>query len=379
MERKVLFTASTYSHIAHFHRPYLRAFAAQGWTVDVACGGEPGELPGVRRVIPLPFQKSFTSPGNFRAAGLLRREIRAEGYGFISTHTSLAAFFTRLALTGLENRPIVANMVHGYLFDDETPAPKRAVLMAAERLTAPVTDLLLTMNRWDHELAKKCRLGRKVVHIPGVGVDFSQLESNEDLRAQYGLPRDAFLLVYAAEFSPRKSQSVLIRAMARLPENAVLALPGDGALRQECETLAAQLGLSGRVLFPGYVPHIAGWYAAADGAVTASRSEGLPFNVMEAMYLGLPTVASAVKGHTDLIENGVNGLLYPYGDVDSCADQLLRLMDSPALRNQLGQAAHASAEQYSLEKVFPQVWAAYAGVVPELDPDLILSAQDIGR
>lgn len=378
MERKVLFTASTYSHIAHFHRPYLRAFAAQGWTVDVACGGEPGELSEARRILPLPFQKSFSSPGNFQAAALLRREIQAEGYDFISTHTSLAAFFTRLALTGLKDRPVTANMVHGYLFDDETPAFKRSVLLAAERMTAPVTDLLLTMNQWDHELAKKRRLGRQVVHIPGVGVDFSRLKSGgTDLRSQYDIPSEAFVLVYAAEFSPRKSQSVLLQALARLPESAVLVLPGEGALRQECQELAIRLGLAQRVIFPGYVSDIAGWYAAADAAVTASRSEGLPFNVMEAMHLALPMVASAVKGHTDLIENGVTGLLYPYGDVDSCAEQLQRLMDSLALGRELGQNARAAAEQYRLEAVFPQVWAAYAGVAPGLEPEFTLS--DIKR
>ena len=81
MERKVLFTASTYSHIAHFHRPYLRAFSQLGWTVDVACGGEPLDLPEARRVISLPFEKSISAPANFRAARLLRRELKAEGYG----------------------------------------------------------------------------------------------------------------------------------------------------------------------------------------------------------------------------------------------------------------------------------------------------------
>ena len=59
MERRALFTASTYSHIAHFHRPYLRAFAQLGWTVDVACGGEPLPIPEARRVIPLSLEKSI--------------------------------------------------------------------------------------------------------------------------------------------------------------------------------------------------------------------------------------------------------------------------------------------------------------------------------
>ena len=74
MERKkqrILFTASTYSHIVNFHRPYLRAFAALGYEVDVACGGTPMEIPEARRLIHLPLEKSMTAPANLRAAGLL--------------------------------------------------------------------------------------------------------------------------------------------------------------------------------------------------------------------------------------------------------------------------------------------------------------------
>ena len=62
MEHKVLFTASTYSHIANFHRPYLREFQRLGWQVDVACGGDKKHLPEARRLIQIPFEKSMTSP-----------------------------------------------------------------------------------------------------------------------------------------------------------------------------------------------------------------------------------------------------------------------------------------------------------------------------
>ena len=158
MAPKVLFTASTYSHIVNFHLPYLQWFQQQGWEVHAACGGAPQELPFADRVIHLPLEKSMGSPKNFQAAALLRRIIRQEGYGLVSTHTALAAFFTRLALAGLGERPAVANMVHGYLFDQDTPALKRQLLLAAERMTAPQTDLLLTMNQWDYEAAQKYRL-----------------------------------------------------------------------------------------------------------------------------------------------------------------------------------------------------------------------------
>lgn len=58
-------------------------------------------------------------------------------------------------------------------FDDATPLLKKSILLAAERLTAPQTDLLLTMNQWDFDAARRYRLGARVEGIPGIGVDFS--------------------------------------------------------------------------------------------------------------------------------------------------------------------------------------------------------------
>ena len=76
MGGKVLFTASTYSHIVNFHLPYLRKFQKEGWTVHVACGGAPMPIADVERVIDLPFEKSMWSPKNFKAALLLRDTMR---------------------------------------------------------------------------------------------------------------------------------------------------------------------------------------------------------------------------------------------------------------------------------------------------------------
>ena len=368
-ERKVLFTASTYSHIEHFHLPYLRQFQSLGWEVHIACGDGPVQAPFTDKSFNLPFQKKMTSPENFRASGMLRRIIRSEGYGLITTHTSLAAFFTRLAVKGMRDRPRLINVVHGYLFDGDTPVLKRNLLLNAERLTAPETDLLLTMNRYDYELAKRYRLGREIDIIPGIGVDFSRLEgdweNDADIsRAALGILPEAFVLIYAAEFSGRKSQDVLIRAMTYLPEETVLVLCGDGGELSRCMELAGGLGLGERVLFPGRVENVAAWYRIADVAVTASRSEGLPFNVMEAMYLGLPVVASRVKGHTDLIDDGSTGLLYDYGDARMCADRVRMLIEDTELRRRIGGQAAGSVAQFGIDSVLP-VAAAYYGAAAD--------------
>lgn len=370
MERKVLFTASTYSHIRNFHLPYLKRFQDAGWQTHVACGGAAAEIPYADAVLPVPFRKRMTALGNLRAAASLRRQIRAEGYDLVITHTSLAAFFTRLAMLGMKERPAVINMVHGYLFDNKTGGMKRRVLLAAEQLTAPVTGLVLTMNREDYEIAGKYKLGGRVESVPGVGVDFAKLEGDrtEDAagpRREWGIDPDAFVLFYAAELSGRKSQQVLVRAMPLLPANVVLVLAGEGTRQEDCRRLAQQLGVNHRVIFPGQVSDVRLWYAMADAVVASSRSEGLPFNVMEAMYCGLPVVASEVKGHTDLICHGETGLLYPYGDYEICAEAVQRLMNDPELARRLGENARASVAEYSLDRVSELVFEQYASCVKQ--------------
>ena len=373
MERKILFTASSYSHICSFHLPYLRYFQERGWRVHVACGGEARPIPYADEVIHLPFEKQMRSPANFRAAKLLRAKLKRERYDLITTHTSLAAFFTRLAVLSLRDRSPLVNVAHGYLFDGDTGAAKKQILLTAERMTAPCTDLLLTMNQWDYETARKYRLGKRVVNIPGIGVEFSRLDGvdpalRRTMRAELGLSKEDFVLFYAAEFSKRKSQSVLIEAMKDLPERVVLILAGQGVLLEECRGLVRQLGLEKRVKFPGHVD-VAPWYRMADAAVSSSRSEGLPFNIMEAMYCGLPVVASAVKGHTDLIVEGESGLLYPYGDTDACAQAVKRLLEAPVLGEKLGHQAGASMSRYELEQVLPIVTEPYESLLtPAREP-----------
>ena len=369
MERKVLFSASTYSHIINFHLPYLKEFRRLGWTVHAACGGEPRKIPEAQRLIHIPFEKSMTSPHNFSAAALLRRVIRQENYTLISCHTSLASFFVRLAVLGMRHRPLVACTSHGYLFDDCSPKLKQLLLSGAEQLVAPVTDLLMTMNAWDDEFAFEHQLGKQVVKIPGMGVDFSRMtnysiQEGDFLRQSLGFSQESFLLIYAAEFSKRKSQKDLIRAMPSLPDHVGLLLPGEGALRDECIHLAEHLGVSHRIAFPGQVYNMPLWYAAADAAVSSSRSEGLPFNIMEAMYYGLPVVASDVKGNSDLIQDGKNGFLFPYGNSSACAAQIKRLAQNRMLAQKLGEKAKLSVQPYALSNVLPQIMSQYEALLP---------------
>ena len=124
-----------------------------------------------------------------------------------------------------------------------------------------------------------------------------------------------------------------------------------------CKEQARQLQVEDRVLFPGQVKNMAALYHCCDVCVSASRIEGLPFNIMEAMYCGLPCIASRVKGHEDLLQHNRNGMLFE--TEQQLSGLMVQLYRSEKLRQQLGQQAKKDVEQYGLEKVFPVVMQVY--------------------
>ena len=258
---KILYAASSSAHFRSFHLPYLAALRSLGWDVTAAANGSGEGLGDGVRFLAVPFTKSFISPRNFRAAALLARDIRKNRYDVIVTHTSLAAFFTRLGvmLAG-KQRTRVVNTVHGYLFDGDTGALRRTVLLAAEKLAAGVTDDILVMNRCDETIAKEHRLCRGSVYfIPGMGVDFSRFpsaapEERAAARAAYSLPEDAVCLVCAAEFSKRKTRRCFWTRSPGCRKTIIFCSPATGRCWRSAKPVPASSALRRAAAFPDGSP-----------------------------------------------------------------------------------------------------------------------------
>lgn len=370
MAKRILITSSTWLHVKCFHLPYIENLKKMGYSVDVACGGVPMEFSGPDRKVQLPLEKSMFSLRNWKATMVLRKLLCLQKYDAIICHTSLASFFTRLAVCMLKDRPPVICTVHGYLFNEHTNFLKKALLVGAEKLTSSVTTLLLTMNSWDETFARKHHLAKRIDSIPGMGVDFTEInhmhmEDGKKLRKELHFSSSDFLLIYAAEFSKRKNHTFLLNEMQKLPKRVKLLLPGEGILREKCILQAKELGILDRVVFPGWVSNMPVWYAAADGVITSSKSEGLPFHIMEAMGSGLPVIASRVKGHTDLVKEGTTGFLYSPGDATDCMNQVYRLLENETLRKTLGNNAKEAAKAYDITRVLPKVMSCYCQILKE--------------
>jgi glycosyltransferase involved in cell wall biosynthesis len=177
------------------------------------------------------------------------------------------------------------------------------------------------------------------------GIDLARLLHGPagDLRAQLGIPPDAFVVGSVGSLIPRTGLDVVLAAFARLASPAHLILAGSGPERTSLETLACGLGIAPRVHFLGNTDYPVEVYRAMDVNVLASRREAFGLVIIEAALGGVPSIGSAVDGIPEVIEDGETGLLFPRDDVAALAGTLERFRDDTALRQRLGAAARDRA------------------------------------
>lgn len=156
------------------------------------------------------------------------------------------------------------------------------------------------------------------------------VSSDDGLAEQISLTDGVPVLLTLGRLHVNKAQDVLIRALASVPE-AILLIAGDGELRLELEALAEELGVGDRVHMLGWRRDTPALFGLADACIFPSRQEPLGNVVLEAWAHGVPVAAAASEGPSWLIEDGVNGLLFPVDDVQACAAATSRLLEDEAL------------------------------------------------
>lgn len=363
--KKVLMVASTSSHILNFHMPYVYLLTNSGYEVHTLTETQI-KNPSVNKSFEVPFTKKMTSVNNWAALKKSISILNNESYDLVITNTSLAGFIVRVAFLFSQTQSKLIHIAHGYLFGENCGIKDYIKYVIPEKMVSRVTDMLMVMNQEDYNLAKKYRLSKgSLAYVDGMGVDTNKFSKTDiatknDLRDNYGIARDSRVFVYAAEFSVRKNQAFLIDVFSRLRlENVVLALVGDGDQWDYCKQIAHKLGVEKSVIFPGYSKKIEDWYRLSDCAVSSSKSEGLPFNIIEAMACGLPIIASDIKGHKELVDNELNGYLFSLDDVEGSIAIFSKVLCETDAFSSLGKAGILKAQQFSIEAVQESIFEIY--------------------
>jgi glycosyltransferase involved in cell wall biosynthesis len=196
----------------------------------------------------------------------------------------------------------------------------------------------------------------RVSVLPNPAPEISGLRPREELRQAFGLNGSA--LAFAGRLTAQKSLDRALEAVAAA-DGVQLLIAGEGPDRAPLEARARELGIGERVSFLGAQPRerIVELFHAADATILSSSWENFPHTVVEALAVGTPVLAMETGGVSEIVHDGVNGLLVPAGDTDALSEAVRHYFSDGALRERLRAAAAPSVADYVPERVFGELEA----------------------
>lgn len=322
-----------------------RGLDAQGHTADIVCPpgtplAEKAREAGLT-VFPMPMR----GEADLIAAFKLRRRLKKGGYQLIHAHTSHAHTLCVMAAFGLKARVIIARRVDFSIFRHSffhlNAIKYKYGLDRIITVSHAIRNVLLTDGIPDTRI--------RVVHS---GIDPDRFPP-EDFQAprppDLDIPADALMVVNTAHLTPHKGQIHLIRAMPAILKSvpkAFLLIAGQGELHDSLKAEVDRLGLSDRVLMPGFRHDIGAILNNTDVYVMPSIEEGLGTAVLDAFTFSLPVVGTRAGGIPEMITHEENGLLVEPAQPEPLAEAIITLLTQPALRKQLGQAARKTLDAH---------------------------------
>jgi glycosyltransferase involved in cell wall biosynthesis len=293
-------------------------------------------------VVLLPHLRSEIAPADDRRA-LADLQGVLEGFDVVHTHSSKAGALGRLAAHRLEIARIV-HTFHGFPFHQFQSRLRRIAYIEIERTVGRFTDVFLAVGPAvaAEAIARRIAPPERVRTI-GVAVakapDAPGAHQRARARRTLGVPPGMHVVGTVGRLAFQKAPEDFVRALAGLGRGDVFGVwIGSGPLRAKTERLAERQGLTGRMLFTGERADVADLLPGFDVFAMASRYEGLPCAIVEAMGVGLPVVATAVNSVPDVVIAGETGLLVPPGTPELLGRAIGYLLDRPAEAARLGAA-----------------------------------------
>jgi glycosyltransferase involved in cell wall biosynthesis len=202
----------------------------------------------------------------------------------------------------------------------------------------------------------------RVSVLPNPAPEVPELPPRDELRRVFGLNGDT--LAFAGRLTAQKSLGRALEAVAA-SEGVSLVIAGEGPDLAPLEARVRELGIAERVSFLGSQPRqrIVELFRAADGTILSSSWENFPHTVVEALAVGTPVLAMEAGGVSEVVQDGVNGLLVPAGDTAALAEAVQRYFRDDALRERLRAAAAESIAAYAPQRVFGELESTLQRVV----------------
>jgi glycosyltransferase involved in cell wall biosynthesis len=303
----------------------------------------------------------------------------------VHTHTPKPGIYGRVAAR-LARVPVVVNTVHGLYALPDDPWPKRAVVYGLERLAATCSLAELVASPEDMATLRRLRVPaeRLVMLDAGLGIDLERFDPaaipaavRSAARRELGATGDGDVVVgVVGRLVREKGYPDVFEAAAalrtRCPHVRVAAIGPDEPGKADALTPADRRAAErAGIRFLGPRDDVVRLYSGMDIFVLPSHREGFPLTPMEASAMGVPVVATDIRGCRQIVDAGVTGLLVPPRDPRALAQAIERLARDPAERRRFGAAARQKAlKHFDQQRVIDLTLATYerllarAGLTP---------------
>ncbi len=323
-------------------------------------------LEGIRelRHAPLMMRRSI-HPSDLLAAWRARGYMRRHGpFHIIHGHSSKGGAVARLAAMGAGAAVIYTP--HALVtLDPDLSSWARLFYRGVEVGLSWLTTRIIAVSPEEARAGVELGLGAPRVRMVPNGVRREMLAPRDEARRRFGVNDGEVVIGSVGRLVSNKAPEVLVRSVAlaaRTVPNLRLLFIGDGPNHTALRALATRLGVGENVMLPGELDAREA-LLAFDLYATASRKEGMPYAVLEAMAAGLPVVATATAGVEALVEPGVNGAVVAMDDVEALAAALVKLATQPDLMARQGAASLERVARFTPERMVEQTLGIYRDCV----------------
>ena len=337
-----------------------------------------GNLMGLAREWGVPvsvaahLRREISPAADLLALRELRRAIRDSGCRIVHTHSAKTRVLARLACRRMPGVKVVQT-AHGWPFYRGQSPLLGLAYRTFEKACFGRADASIVVTPRDAEKAQRAGIADSGEFLViRSGVEFAPFRQSRGMRSRarelMDLPPDVPVVGSTMRICAQKAPELMVEVAQRVVEQrpqTVFSIIGDGPLMPAMEMWIADRGLEGSFRMMGSRSDVHRLLPGLDVFLLTSRHEGLPRALLEALAAGVPAVATNVGGVGELLDTRRHGLTCASGDIGCLASGIVRLIDSPALRQSLMEGVDGSLRPFSASAMVERLQSLYLDLLEE--------------
>lgn len=379
---KALIYVSVASMIKAFNMENIKILQELGYDVEVAGNFETGSTISDQQLAILkkdlekmgivihhiPFSRSiFDISSLIKSYKLTKKLFFENSYKLIHCHAPISSAVCRLAFHSmkLSGSTRMIYTAHGFHFYKGGPKLNWIIFYPIEKWLSRYTDLLITINDEDFDLARKKFKQKSIIKLDGVGISYDKIQeanANRVILEEHGIKSSDFVILSVGELNDNKNHLTIIKAIEESQDSTLKYLiAGVGENETKYKEYISKNKLEKQIFLLGYRTDVPNISKAVNVFAFPSIREGLGLAAVEAMAAGLPILTSSSERICEYSINEVTGYNYSYDNWKGFLDGIRTLKNNPSIAEEMGKNNVIAARKYDINEINKEMRRAYEG------------------